>query len=165
MPYCYTVDLKQHMGIAWTTSHGLWHACKVHAWTYKHTHTNTHPHTVVLLADRWCMLKEIQAYPAQTVPAGLALQQRAIGVLMQKLALFRPCNIHLKGQRAQILFTPRRHQYPHFYSVRQHSWANNSDWPGKTVRIWIKHLMTNSSYTQTCVFTHRHGRELQHKHF
>lgn len=58
-----------------------------------YTHTNTHPHTV---ADRWCMLKEIQAYPAQTAPVGLALQQRAIGVLMQELALFRPCNIHLK---------------------------------------------------------------------
>lgn len=70
------------------------------------TRTNTHPHIVVLLADRWCMLKEIQAYPAQTAPVGLALQQRAIGVLMQKLALFRPCNIHLKGQRAQIVFAP-----------------------------------------------------------
>lgn len=70
------------------------------------THTNTHPQTFVLLADRWCMLKEIQAYPAQTGPVGLANQQRAIGVLMQKLALFRPCNIHLKDQRAQILFVP-----------------------------------------------------------
>lgn len=75
---------------------------------HKHinTHTSTHPHIVWLLADRYCMLQEIKAYPAETVPVGLALQQRAIGVLMQKLALFRPCNIHLRGQRAQIVFAP-----------------------------------------------------------
>lgn len=72
--------------------------------------TNTHPRMAVLLADRWCMLKEIQAYPAQTAPAGLALQHRAIGVLTQKLALFAPCNIHPKGQRAQIVYAPRGHQ-------------------------------------------------------
>lgn len=76
-----------------------------HLNTHTHKHASTH-RQVVLLADRWCMLKEIQAYPAQTAPVGLALQQRAIGVLMQKLALFRPCSIHLKGQRAQILFAP-----------------------------------------------------------
>lgn len=72
---------------------------------HKKKHTQTHIHTH-LFADRWCKLTEIQAYPAQTAPVGLALQQRAIGVLMQKLALFRPCNIHLQGQRAQILFAP-----------------------------------------------------------
>lgn len=101
-----------------------------------HTHTNTHPHTVVVLADRWCMLKEIQAYPAQTATVGLARQQRAIGVLMQKLALFRPCNIHLRGQRAQILFAHWRHQYPLFYSAWHHPRANNRDRSGQTVMRW-----------------------------
>lgn len=94
------------------------------------------------LADRWCRLEEIQAYPAQTAPVGLALQQRAIGVLMQKEALFGPGNIHLKGQRAQILFALYRHQYPLFYCVWHHSWANNRGRKGQTVMRWIKHLMT-----------------------
>lgn len=85
------------------------------------------------------MLKEIQAYPVQTAEVGLALQQRAIGVRMKKLALFRPRNIHLKSQRAQILFAPCGHQYPLFYSMPDIT-AGQTTGAGlkKKLRIWLK---------------------------
>lgn len=64
---------------------------------------------------------------------------------MQKLTLFRPRNIHLKGQRAQILFAPRRRQYPLFYSASGITAGQTTrDRPGQTVMRWIKHLMTYS---------------------
>lgn len=64
---------------------------------------------------------------------------------MQKLALFRPRNIHFKGQRAQILFAPWRHQYPLFYSASDITAGQTSrDKPGQTVMRWIKRLMTYS---------------------
>lgn len=106
-----------------------------------------HPHTVVLLADRWCMLKEIQAYPAQTAPVGLARQQRAIGVLMQKLALFRPCNIHLEGSKDTQFCLHLEDTNILSFTVWPTSLLGKQQglvwWDSREMR-WIKHLMTQS---------------------
>lgn len=46
--YCCIVDLKQHMGLTCASSHGSWHACKVYAWTYKHTRKHASTHSCLL---------------------------------------------------------------------------------------------------------------------
>lgn len=60
----------------------MWHMlrfCKAHARACKHRAQNTHPPALVvaLPADRWCVLKEIQAYPAQTGPGRLSTSARS----------------------------------------------------------------------------------------